>query len=231
MKRVLVLAVAMTGLVLPAAANAGTFQGVVIAKSAKRKTIVTAAKNGSVRTVRAPKMFRKIGLGVRVSVRAKKLPDGTFLASRITKIGLGKRARVRGNVVKRSGRTLYLSAGHSVLALGLRGGAGSKLKTGDRVTASATVGRASLFCDDVTPVGFILLRIFQRYSSRALSGSWAPHQLRILKPGFWRISPSGTLTVLRGGTTSPNGPGRYQRTPWRWSSSATACVVFFARSS
>ena len=37
MKRFLVLAVAATGLVLPAAANAGAFQGVVIAKNAKRR--------------------------------------------------------------------------------------------------------------------------------------------------------------------------------------------------
>ena len=55
MKRVLVLAVATIGLVLPAAANAGAFQGVVIAKNPKRKAIVTASANGTVRTVRAPK--------------------------------------------------------------------------------------------------------------------------------------------------------------------------------
>jgi hypothetical protein len=114
MKRVLVL-VAAFGLILPAAAQAATFGGVVIAKNAK---------------IRVP--GAKIGLG---------------------KIGLGRRTRVRGSVVKRSGRTLYLSAGRSVVPLELRGSTGVKLHAGDRVDATASVGRASLFCDDVTPVG------------------------------------------------------------------------------
>ena len=152
MKRVLVLAAAI-GLILPAASQAAVFGGVVIAKNAKRSALVTASKGGVVRTVRAPKAFRKIGLGARIAVRAAKLPDGTFAASSVKKIGLGKRARVRGSVVKRSGRTLYLSAGHSVFPLGLHAGAGSTLHAGDKVAATATVGRAKLFCDDVTPVG------------------------------------------------------------------------------
>jgi hypothetical protein len=155
MKRVFVL-VAAVGLILPAAAQAGTFGGVVVAKNAKRHAIVTASKGGVVRTVRtrgAKIGLGKIGLGARVTVRAAKLPDGTFLASRIKKIGLGTRVRVRGGVVKRSGRTLYLSAGHSVFALGLRGSAGSKLSAGDRVSATTSFGRATLFCDDVTPIG------------------------------------------------------------------------------
>ena len=155
MKRVLVL-VAAIGLILPAAAQAGTFGGVVIAKNAKRKAIVTASRGGVVRTVRVPSAkigLGKIGLGARVKVRAARLPDGTFLAGRIEKIGLGRRARVRGSVVERSGRTLYLSAGHSVFTLGLRGSAGSRLRAGDRVSATASFGRAQLFCDDVTPIG------------------------------------------------------------------------------
>jgi hypothetical protein len=152
MKRVLVL-VAAVGLILPAAGQAATFSGVVIAKSAKRHALVTASNNGTVRTVRAPKAFRKIGLGAIVSVRAAKLPDGTFAAQGVKKIGLGKKARVRGSVAKRSQRTLYLSAGNSVFTLSLRSGAGSQLRVGDKVSATATVGRAQIFCDHVTPIG------------------------------------------------------------------------------
>jgi hypothetical protein len=152
MKRVLVL-VAAIGLILPAAAHAGTFHDVVIAKNAKRKAIVTASKNGTVRTVRTPKGFAKIGLGARVSVRAAKLPDGTFAAAAIKKIGLGRKARVRATVVKRARKRLYVSAGHSVFALGLRKRAGASLRPGDRIAATATVGKARLFCDDVDPVG------------------------------------------------------------------------------
>ena len=152
MKRLLVLAAAI-GLILPAAANAGVFEGVVIAKNAKRNAIVTAAANGTVRTVRAPKSLRKIGLGALVSVRAAKLPDGTFAARGIKRLRRANRARVRATVVKRAGSKLYLSAGNSVFALGLRKGAGARLRPGDRVTASASFGRAQLFCDDVKPIG------------------------------------------------------------------------------
>jgi hypothetical protein len=152
MKRVLTL-VAAIGLILPAAANAGAFRGVVIAKNAKRKAIVTASANGTVRTVRAPTAFKKIGLGARVSIRAVRLPDATFAATGARQLGNAAHARVRATVVKRSGTKLYLSAGNSVFAFGLRGGAGAKLRPGDRVTASASVGKARLFCDEVNPVG------------------------------------------------------------------------------
>lgn len=152
MKRVLVL-VAAIGLILPAAAQAGTFRAVVIAKNAKRHALVTASKNGTVRTVRAPQAFRKIGLGAVVAVRAAKLPDGTFAASATKQIRRAKKARVRATVVKRSGRKLFVSGGHSVFALALAKGTGAKLRAGDRINATATVGRATLFCDELDPVG------------------------------------------------------------------------------
>ena len=152
MKRAFVLA-AVIGLVLPAAANAGNFRGVVIAKNAKRHAFVTAAANGTVRTIRAPKGFRRIGLGARVAVRATKLADGTFTARATKQLGRAKQAHVRATVVKRAGKKLYLSAGNSVFVFGLRGGAGSKLRPGDRVDASARVGKAQLFCDDLKPIG------------------------------------------------------------------------------
>jgi hypothetical protein len=152
MKRVLVFAAAI-GLILPAAANAGAFQGVVIAKNAKRKAIVVAAANGNVRTARAPKSFRKIGLGGLVTVRAAQLPDGTFAATAVKQLRRAKHVRVRATVVKRAGRRLYLSGGKSVFALALRKGAGAKLHAGDRVNASASFGKAQLFCDDVKPIG------------------------------------------------------------------------------
>jgi hypothetical protein len=152
MKRVLVL-VAAIGLILPAAANAGAFQGVVIAKNAKRNALVTASANGTVRTVRAPKAFRKVGLGTLVAVRANRLPDGTFAARGTKQLRRAKRARVRATVVKRTGKKLYLSAGNSVFSFGLRGKAGSKLRPGDRVSASAGFAKATLFCDDVKPIG------------------------------------------------------------------------------
>lgn len=152
MKRILVL-VAAIGLILPAAASAGAFRGVVIAKNAKRQSLVTASADGTVHTVRAPKAFRKTGIGALVAVRAVRLPDMTFAATGVRQLGRAAHARVRGTVVKRSGGTLYLSAGNSVFAFGLRGGAGAKLHPGDRVTAKASIGNARLFCDEVNPAG------------------------------------------------------------------------------
>jgi hypothetical protein len=155
MKGVLVLAVAVAvaGFVLPAGANAGAFQGVVIAKNAKRKAIVTTSANGTVRTVRTPKLSRKTGLGALVKVQGSRLPDGTFAAASATKLRSVKRARVLGTVVKRAGQKLYLSAGDSVFVLALRGGAGAKLRPGDRISATANFGKAQLFCGKVKPVG------------------------------------------------------------------------------
>jgi hypothetical protein len=152
MKRVLVLAAAI-GLMLPATANAGAFSGVVIAKNPKRQAIVTAAANGTVRTIRAPKSFRKIGLGALVLARAARLPDGTFAASWIKQLRRAEHARVRATVVKHAGRTLYLSGGNSVFAFALRRGAGARLHPGDRVSVSARVQKAHLFCEDVKPTG------------------------------------------------------------------------------
>jgi hypothetical protein len=153
MKRVLVLAVTVAGLILPAGANAGVFQGVVIAKNAKRKSIVTASANGAVRTIRAPKSFGKIGVGALVKVRATRLPDGTFAAAATTKLRQVTHTRMLGAVVKRAGQKLYLSAGNSIFVLGLRGTAGAKLRPGDRVSATVSFGKAQVFCDAVKPVG------------------------------------------------------------------------------
>jgi hypothetical protein len=153
MKRVLMLA-AVIGLVLPAAAQAASWQGIVIAKNAKRKAIVTASANGTIRTTRTPTaLYAKIGLGAVVSVRAASLPDGTFAATAAKRLRRANRARVNASVVKRAGRILYLSGGQSVFTLVLRGAAGAKLQPGDRIATTATVGKAQLFCDDVTPVG------------------------------------------------------------------------------
>ena len=91
MKRALMLAAAI-GFVLPATAHAGAFRGVVIATNAKRHALVTAAANGTVRTVRTPKGFRRIGLGARVAVRGTKLPDGTFTARTTKRLGRAKRS-------------------------------------------------------------------------------------------------------------------------------------------
>ncbi len=146
MKRLLVLLAATTAVlaaVFPAAAGAASFRGVVIAKDAARKSVVTASADGTVRTVRLHAGFKRIDVGARVSVRGSKLPDGTFSAASIRRLGKARQAHVRATVVKRLGARLALSAGGSVFALRIRGGKtgasvrGGGFAAGDRLDADA----------------------------------------------------------------------------------------------
>ena len=78
MKRALLLAAAVGAFAAPATAQAVTWKGAVIAKNAKRHALVTTTRSGAVRTVRAPKAFRKARVGSLVAVRGAALPDGTY---------------------------------------------------------------------------------------------------------------------------------------------------------
>src|SRR5687767_3115666 len=67
-----VVAVSLTG-----TATAATIKGVVVAKDAKRKALVTSTARG-IRTVRAKGQFSRIKVGQRVVVNARPMADGTF---------------------------------------------------------------------------------------------------------------------------------------------------------
>jgi hypothetical protein len=140
MKRYLLLlavSIAALAVVLPATAGAATFRGAVVAKDAARKALVTASSDGTVRTVRLHAKFNRFRVGSTVAVRGAKLPDGTYSAAAVRKLGKARGTHVRGTVVGRVGAQLVMSAGGSVFALRLTGktGAseGSGLKPGDRV--------------------------------------------------------------------------------------------------
>jgi hypothetical protein len=146
MKRIaLLLAVSATALivVLPATAGAATFKGVVIAKDSARKTLVTASRDGTVRTVRLNAGLKRFGVGSAVAVRGSRLPDGTFSAAAVRRTGKARHAHVRATLVKRLGARLALSAGGSVFALRLRGKAGASagggFQPGDTLDADADV--------------------------------------------------------------------------------------------
>jgi hypothetical protein len=139
MKRFLLLlvtAAAALAVVLPATAGAATFTGAVVAKDAARKALVTASRDGTVRTVRLHAGFARFRVGSKVSVSAVNLPDGTF-TGRVRLAGRARVARVRGTVVKRLARQLVVSAGGSVFALRLTGKQGAAdhggLQPGDKV--------------------------------------------------------------------------------------------------
>jgi hypothetical protein len=153
-------AVAVIVIALPATAGAATFRGVVIAKDSARKALVTASSNGTVRTVRVQASFKRIGVGGRVAVRAARLPDGTFSASAVKRLGKTRRAHVRGTVVKKLGARLVISAGGSVFALRVRGKTGASegaggLQAGDKVDCDARLRNGGLEAgeDDIDEIG------------------------------------------------------------------------------
>jgi hypothetical protein len=163
MKRFVLLfaaALAVIVIALPATAGAATFRGVVIAKDSARKALVTASSNGTIRTVRVQTSFKRIGVGGRVAVRAARLPDGTFSASAVKRLGKTRRAHVRGTVVKKLGARLVISAGGSVFALRVRGKTGASegaggLQAGDKVDCDARLKNGGLEAgeDDIDEIG------------------------------------------------------------------------------
>ncbi len=153
MKRALLLAVAVVAAIafaLPATSMAATFRGVVIAKDSARKSLVTASRNGVVRTVRARAAFKHVRVGRMVAVQAAALPDGTYAASKVRMLRKSRHAHFLATVVSGNANRLVLSAGHSVFSLRVRGakapaseGSGD-LKPGDDVDCDAAVKGGSL---------------------------------------------------------------------------------------
>ena len=164
MKRSLVLLAAVAAafvVVFPATAGAAGFRGVVIAKDTARKAVVTASADGTVRTVRLHQGFKRLRVGLRVSVQGTQLPDGTFGAAAVRRLGKARHAHVRATVVRRLGSRIALSAGGSVFALRLRGGKvgasvrGGGLQPGDRLDLKTRVRGNGLECHegDVEKIG------------------------------------------------------------------------------
>ena len=144
----LAAAVAAIAVALPATAGAATFHGVVIAKDSARKALVTASRNGTVRTVRVRAGFKRVSVGRLVAVRAAQLPDSTFSASAVRRLGKARHVHVHGTVVSKLGARLVLSAGGSIFALRVRGKAGASedagLQPGDEVDCDARVKHGGL---------------------------------------------------------------------------------------
>jgi hypothetical protein len=162
MKRLLLLlvtSIAALAVVLPATAGAATFRGAVVAKDAARKALVTATKDGTVRTVRLHSNFNRFRVGSTVAVRGVKLPDGTYSAAAVRRLGKARATHVRGTVVRQLAGRLVMSAGGSVFALRLTGkkaaAEGGGFKPGDRVDCDVRFrgGNPETHTGDVDKVG------------------------------------------------------------------------------
>lgn len=153
MKRVLLLASAVAVLAAPAVAQGSTLRGVVIAKEAKRHTVVVASRTGTVSTLRAGKRAGRARLGRLLVARVAKLPDGTYSAGSLRPLGRASHVHVSAVVVRRQGATLVLSGGNSVFTLHLRTAARSSaddgsLSPGDEVEVDADVHGGGLSADE-----------------------------------------------------------------------------------
>ena len=163
-RSVLLLSIAAALIVAaPASAAPSAWKGVVVAKDAKRGTVVTASANGAVRTARSRKA-RSFKIGQRLDVRATALADGTFKTLSIKSAGRAKTARVKAVVVRwqKAQRRLLVSAGGSTFALTrsakartLSSATEAGPRAGDQIAATVTVTTGTAQATAVTTVGHL----------------------------------------------------------------------------
>lgn len=155
-KKLILSLVVCVAFAVPATAGAATFSGIVIAKQVRRHALIVTSKSGRVRTVHTHRLATRVG--ARVTVHARKLPDGTFSATKLDLRGHAHKARIHGVVAKRMRGRLLISAGHSVVAVTTRqsfslNDDGSGPEPGDVVDVTVSTDDQSLDEQDVNEVG------------------------------------------------------------------------------
>ena len=152
MKRLIVLLVATTALLVPSAALASD----VVLKVQRATHLVAVARTPS--SVVLVHTSAKLAVGQRVGLRARALRNGTLAASSIKVLGRAHKVRFRGLLLSKSGSKLMVSAGGAVITVN-RGGrttasaVDSGPTPGSTVQVTATVGQSGeLEEDDATTV-------------------------------------------------------------------------------
>jgi hypothetical protein len=112
MKKLMLAAALIAAAAFPTTALAGTFAGVVVGKGGG--ALAVASKSGVVRTVHT-RAHPRLGARVRVSGTAVRV------------LGQAHRARIHAVIVRRLGRTTFLAAGRSLLAM--RSGSSRRLSS------------------------------------------------------------------------------------------------------
>ena len=156
MKKIVLPLIAAAAVAFPAAAGAGSFSGIVVAKQVRRHALVVASHTGVVRVVHTHHLATRVG--ARVTVTARRLGDGTFSATKLSVRGRAHRARIHGVVVRRLRGRVLIAAGHSVLSI--RSGRLFSLQDdhpgaqpGDEVDETVTIDNGNLDEDQVDEVG------------------------------------------------------------------------------
>jgi Domain of unknown function (DUF5666) len=191
MKAILIAAVAVVAVAVPAQANASRINGVVVAKQAQRGTFVIAGSRGEGTTVRASRA--RVRAGDRLEVRGQRLRDGTMLAARLTVRSHTQRAVVRGVVVRRLKRAALLATGRSVIDVRL-----------GTVSPSLLVGRTVTFRVRIDDHGDLVAQGAAQSSSNPAA---VEVEGRLVSVSPFVISIEGlpiTITVPAG-TTLPSG--------------------------
>jgi hypothetical protein len=156
MKKIVLSLVVAAAVAFPAAAGAASFGGIVVAKQVRRHALVVASHTGAVRVVHTHRLATR--LGARVTVRARRLRDGTFSATKVSVRGRAHRARIHGVVVRRLRGRVLIAAGHSVLSIRTRRlfslqDDNPGAQPGDEVDETVTIDNGNLNEDDVDEVG------------------------------------------------------------------------------
>jgi hypothetical protein len=137
----------------PAAADAATktYNGTVVAKDAKRQTVVTTDARGAVRTFRVKSGANSYRIGQKVAVRGTDRADGTYDAGRVKRSGKAGKARVRAAIVQNKNGRYLVSAGGSTFSI--RAKARVAAAPGDIVVADVTLGSGGPAAETIREVG------------------------------------------------------------------------------
>ena len=163
MKRFLAFAAfAAVAATLTGTADAARFKGVVVAKDAKRKALVTATAKGAVRTVRT-RRYSSFRVGQRILVKGARRPDATWTGSLVRHVGRAGQVRFGGVVVSSESARMIVTAGGSVFALRFTGLGTSGLQNdghfeaGDKVDVDADVknGHIEAGSSDIDKTGHV----------------------------------------------------------------------------
>ena len=142
MKRLVVLVVAATALLVPSAALAS---GVVLKVQRATHLVAVARTKTSVALVHTNAASR-LHVGQRVAMSAKTLRNGTLAASQLRVVGRSRTVRFRGLLLQKTRSKLVVSAGGAVITLRRGGRATASAaddhgpKPGTTVDVTATVG-------------------------------------------------------------------------------------------
>jgi hypothetical protein len=179
--RALVGIATAAALALPAAGNAATLSGVVVAHDSQRGAWVVANRSGHLELVRTR---RRLGLGQRVIVRGRMLADGMLVASRIRSHGHAASVRIHGVVLAHERSTFTLADN------------GATVQVSDTGNPPAD-GTSASTVDSVTPGGLSEDSEHSQNANRAeLSG---------VVSGFVAATPTtpGSLTLTPDNSQTP----------------------------